>query len=74
MRTRKLPCPDSIITNSSNFTELAFSRRHAAGRCKLVAKLLVKADLRGYPGHGVTRVAPGVDQGRNNQAFAKGLR
>lgn len=24
----------------------------------LVAKLLVKADLRGYPGHGVTRVAP----------------
>lgn len=25
---------------------------------KLVAKLLVKADLRGYPGHGVTRVAP----------------
>jgi hydroxycarboxylate dehydrogenase B len=25
---------------------------------KLVAKLLVKADLRGYPGHGVTRIAP----------------
>ena len=25
---------------------------------QLVAKLLVKADLRGYPGHGVTRVAP----------------
>ena len=25
---------------------------------RLVAKLLVKADLRGYPGHGVTRVAP----------------
>jgi uncharacterized oxidoreductase len=25
---------------------------------KLVAALLVKADLRGYPGHGVTRVAP----------------
>lgn len=25
---------------------------------KLVARLLVKADLRGYPGHGVTRVAP----------------
>ena len=24
----------------------------------LVAKLLVKADLRGYPGHGVTRVPP----------------
>jgi uncharacterized oxidoreductase len=24
----------------------------------LVAKLLVRADLRGYPGHGVTRVAP----------------
>ena len=29
-----------------------------AGDAKLVAKLLVKADLRGYPGHGVTRVAP----------------
>jgi uncharacterized oxidoreductase len=25
---------------------------------RLVAKLLVKADLRGYPGHGVTRIAP----------------
>jgi hydroxycarboxylate dehydrogenase B len=25
---------------------------------KLVAKLLFKSDLRGYPGHGVTRVAP----------------
>jgi LDH2 family malate/lactate/ureidoglycolate dehydrogenase len=25
---------------------------------KLVAKLLVKADLRGYPGHGVTRIVP----------------
>ena len=29
-----------------------------ADDAKLVAKLLVKADLRGYPGHGVTRVAP----------------
>lgn len=25
---------------------------------RLVARLLVKADLRGYPGHGVTRIAP----------------
>jgi LDH2 family malate/lactate/ureidoglycolate dehydrogenase len=25
---------------------------------RLLAKLLVKADLRGYPGHGVTRIAP----------------
>jgi LDH2 family malate/lactate/ureidoglycolate dehydrogenase len=25
---------------------------------RLVAKLLVKADLRGYPGHGVTRIGP----------------
>jgi LDH2 family malate/lactate/ureidoglycolate dehydrogenase len=24
----------------------------------LVARLLVKADLRGYPGHGITRIAP----------------
>jgi uncharacterized oxidoreductase len=29
-----------------------------ADDAKLVARLLVKADLRGYPGHGVTRVAP----------------
>ena len=28
------------------------------GDSKLVAKLLVKADLRGYPGHGVTRILP----------------
>jgi uncharacterized oxidoreductase len=28
------------------------------GDAKLVAKLLVKADLRGYPGHGVTRITP----------------
>jgi uncharacterized oxidoreductase len=42
-----------------NFTETLLS---SAGMprddAKLVAKLLVKADLRGYPGHGVTRVAP----------------
>ena len=30
------------------------------GDAGLVAKLLVKADLRGYPGHGVVRVAPYV--------------
>jgi uncharacterized oxidoreductase len=29
-----------------------------AADAQRVAKLLVKADLRGYPGHGVTRVAP----------------
>jgi LDH2 family malate/lactate/ureidoglycolate dehydrogenase len=28
------------------------------GDAKLVANLLVKADLRGYPGHGVTRILP----------------
>ena len=28
------------------------------GDARLVAKLLVKADLRGYPGHGVTRIPP----------------
>ena len=42
-----------------NFTESLLS---AGGMpvndAKLVAKLLVKADLRGYPGHGVTRVSP----------------
>jgi hydroxycarboxylate dehydrogenase B len=43
---------------------LAFSGRllstggMPAEDARLVAKLLVKADLRGYPGHGVTRVAP----------------
>jgi LDH2 family malate/lactate/ureidoglycolate dehydrogenase len=31
------------------------------GDAQLVAKLLVKADLRGYPGHGVTRVPPYVE-------------
>jgi uncharacterized oxidoreductase len=29
-----------------------------AGDSRLLAGLLVKADLRGYPGHGVTRIAP----------------
>jgi hydroxycarboxylate dehydrogenase B len=42
-----------------NFTESLLS---AGGMppddAKLVGKLLLKADLRGYPGHGVTRVAP----------------
>ena len=37
---------------------ITLRRRYAADDAKLVAKLLVKADLRGYPGHGVTRVAP----------------
>jgi uncharacterized oxidoreductase len=43
---------------------LAFSERllstggMPAEDAKLVARLLVRADLRGYPGHGVTRVAP----------------
>ena len=48
-----------------NHDELAdFSEQLLAGGgmpaadAKRVAKLLVKADLRGYPGHGVTRVAP----------------
>lgn len=31
------------------------------GDAQLVAKLLVKADLRGYPGHGVTRIPPYVE-------------
>jgi hydroxycarboxylate dehydrogenase B len=42
-----------------NFTEQLLARGGMPGDdAKLVAKLLVKADLRGYPGHGVTRVAP----------------
>jgi uncharacterized oxidoreductase len=42
-----------------NFTEsLLATGGMPADDAKLVAKLLVKADLRGYPGHGVTRVAP----------------
>ena len=57
-KSRKLPCPDSIITNSSISPKLAFTGGMPPADAKLVAKLLVKADLRGYPGHGVTRVAP----------------
>jgi len=42
-----------------NFTESLLSTGGIPpDDAKLVAKLLVKADLRGYPGHGVTRVAP----------------
>ena len=42
-----------------NFTETLLSTGGMPpDDAKLVAKLLVKADLRGYPGHGVTRVAP----------------
>ena len=42
-----------------NFSEQLLSAGGMpADDAKLVAKLLVKADLRGYPGHGVTRVAP----------------
>ena len=42
-----------------NFTETLLSTGGMPSvDAKLVAKLLVKADLRGYPGHGVTRVAP----------------
>jgi uncharacterized oxidoreductase len=42
-----------------NFTEsLLATGGMPADDAKLVSKLLVKADLRGYPGHGVTRVAP----------------
>jgi uncharacterized oxidoreductase len=43
---------------------LGFSERLLAASgvplddARLVAKLLVKTDLRGYPGHGVTRIAP----------------
>jgi uncharacterized oxidoreductase len=42
-----------------NFTESLLSAGGIpADDARLVATLLVKADLRGYPGHGVTRVAP----------------
>jgi len=44
-----------------NFTESLLSTGGMPSNdAKLVARLLVKADLRGYPGHGVTRVAPYV--------------
>jgi len=46
-----------------------------ADDAKLVAKLLVKADLRGYPGHGVTRVAPYLAWIKDERStFAKGPR
>ena len=38
--------------------ELLSSGGFPNGDARLVAKLLVKADLRGYPGHGVTRIPP----------------
>jgi uncharacterized oxidoreductase len=46
----------------SNFTESLLSTGGMPlDAAQLVARLLVKADLRGYPGHGVTRVAPYSD-------------
>lgn len=42
-----------------NFSEQLLGRGgFPEGDAHLVAKLLVKADLRGYPGHGVTRIPP----------------
>ena len=42
-----------------NFTETLLSTGGMpSDDAKLVANLLVKAELRGYPGHGVTRVDP----------------
>jgi uncharacterized oxidoreductase len=56
---KEKPVPKFNHNQLQNFTD----RLLAAGGmppadATLVAKLLVKADLRGYPGHGVTRVAP----------------
>ena len=51
--------PRFDLNQLRNFTETLLSTGGMPpDDAKLVAKLLVKADLRGYPGHGVTRVAP----------------
>ncbi len=53
------PVPRLDHNQLENFTEgLLSTGGMPPDDAKLVAKLLVKADLRGYPGHGVTRVAP----------------
>jgi uncharacterized oxidoreductase len=53
------PVPRLNPNQLRNFTESLLSTGGMPpDDAKLVAKLLVKADLRGYPGHGVTRVAP----------------
>jgi hydroxycarboxylate dehydrogenase B len=53
------PVPRLNHNQLRNFTESLLSTGGMPpDDAKLVAKLLVKADLRGYPGHGVTRVAP----------------
>src|SRR5215831_13672514 len=57
--TRKLSVPRFNHDELADFSEqLLASGGMPAADAKRVAKLLVKADLRGYPGHGVTRVAP----------------
>jgi hydroxycarboxylate dehydrogenase B len=56
---RETPVPRFDHKQLLDFTESLLSAGGMpADDAKLVAKLLVKADLRGYPGHGVTRVAP----------------
>jgi LDH2 family malate/lactate/ureidoglycolate dehydrogenase len=56
---KETPVPRLNPNQLGNFTESLLSAGGMpADDAKLVAKLLVKADLRGYPGHGVTRVAP----------------
>jgi hydroxycarboxylate dehydrogenase B len=56
---KETPVPRLNPNQLRNFTESLLSTGGMPpDDAKLVAKLLVKADLRGYPGHGVTRVAP----------------
>jgi len=56
---KETPVPRLNPNQLCNFTESLLSTGGMPpDDAKLVAKLLVKADLRGYPGHGVTRVAP----------------
>jgi uncharacterized oxidoreductase len=58
-RHKETPVPRFDHQQLLNFTESLLSAGGMpADDAKLVATLLVKADLRGYPGHGVTRVAP----------------
>lgn len=55
------PMPTVKFDALLNFSEQLLSAGgFPDGDTQLVAKLLVKADLRGYPGHGVTRIPPYV--------------
>ena len=54
---QELRCRRSNTTSFLISQAIVDRRRHAGTDADLVAKLLVKAELRGYAGHGVTRVS-----------------